>query len=86
MQFRLMFVVATILVGLSLSSPALAAKKFKNLKVLADNGKTLKKGMKKMTRGLGVKCKACHVKGKWDKDDVEAKVKSRAFFKAVVGS
>ncbi|MEM7676590.1 MAG: hypothetical protein AAF449_11365 [Myxococcota bacterium] len=85
MQFKLLFAVGAVLLGLSWASPA-EAKKYKNLKVLADNGKALKKGMKKMTRGLGVKCKACHIKGKWDKDDVQAKVKSREFFEAVVGS
>jgi len=62
-----------------------AKKKLKNLKVLSPKlGKKIGKGMKQLTKGLGVKCIACHVKGKMDKDDVAAKEHSRTFIKAVL--
>ena len=78
---------ATLIAGLGWAPMATAkGKGFKNLTVLKDNGKTLKKGMKAMTKGLGVKCTACHIKGKWHKDDVEAKEEARQFFKVVVGA
>ena len=69
-----------------LASEAEAKKPYENLKVLADNGKTLEKGMKSLTKGLGVKCKACHVKGKFESDDMETKVKARDFFTKTVGT
>ena len=72
-------------IGLASAQPAEAKKGYKNLKVLKDTGKDLKKGMKKLTKGLGVKCKSCHIKGKWDKDDVQVKDTTRKFLKAVVG-
>ena len=67
-------------------SSASAHEDFKNLKVLngADK-KALEKGMKTMTKGLGVKCDACHVKGEFDSDKVEAKLVARNFFTATVG-
>lgn len=56
-----------------------------NIKVLPKHmKKKLDRGMKLLSKGLGVKCKACHIKGKWDKDDRPAKVKARAFFKVVL--
>lgn len=57
----------------------------KNLKVLADDHKAIDRGMKAMAKGLGVKCTACHVKGKFDKDDVPAKAAGRKFLTVVVG-
>jgi hypothetical protein len=58
----------------------------KNLKVLSkDLGKDLGNGMKAFSKGLGVECKACHVKGKLDLDDVAAKDISRKFLADVVG-
>jgi hypothetical protein len=66
-------------------SKADAGKKLKNLKVLSPKlGKKVGKGMKHLTKGLGVKCVACHVKGKMEKDDVAAKEQSRTFIKVVL--
>ncbi|MBI2374394.1 MAG: hypothetical protein HYV07_10405 [Deltaproteobacteria bacterium] len=57
-----------------------------NLKVIeAPNEKALDKAMQGFSKGIGVKCVACHVKGKWDKDDVAAKADARKFFEATVG-
>lgn len=56
-----------------------------NLKVLQDNGKALEKGMKDLSKGLGVKCNACHVKGKFGADDVPAKEVARTFLQAAMG-
>ncbi len=79
---------AIALVGLvQLASPGTAeAGKYKNLKVLKDNGKAVQKGMKHLTKGLGVKCNACHVKGKFAEDSVAAKGATRTFFSATVGN
>lgn len=71
--------------GVSAATTAHADENFKNLKVLKNNGKDLEKGMKAISKGLGVKCTACHVKGEFDSDKVAAKDKTRAFFTAVVG-
>ena len=60
-------------------------EKPKNLKVLADNGKALEAGMKSISKGLGVKCNACHEKGKFDADTVPAKEEARKFFTAAIG-
>jgi len=72
----------------SISLPALAHQEPKNLKVIAKDTKEkdLEKAMKDITKGLGVKCEACHVKGKFDSDDVKAKVGSRNFFTATIGN
>ena len=86
MKLHVILAGSVMAVTLAAAQPAEAKKGFKNLKVLADNGKDLKKGMKNMTKGLGVKCKACHIKGKWAKDDVATKKDSRKFFNAVVGT
>ncbi|MCB9653775.1 MAG: hypothetical protein H6729_06560 [Deltaproteobacteria bacterium] len=70
-----------------LTLPLATAKdheKAKNLKVLMDNGETLEKGMKALSKGLGVKCNACHVKGDFGSDKVEAKEHGRTFLKAVL--
>src|SRR5713226_5974911 len=57
----------------------------KNLKVLQDTGKSFPNGMKSFSKGIGVKCDACHVKGEFDSDKVAAKEDARKFFTAVVG-
>ncbi|MEQ8976588.1 MAG: hypothetical protein RL846_01600 [Deltaproteobacteria bacterium] len=86
MKFRLLLTAsAFVLVLAATSTPASAAKKFENLKVLKDNGKDLEKGMKNMSKGLGVKCTACHVKGDFASDEVKAKDATRKFFTATVG-
>jgi len=76
---------AVVAFSISSTPSAEAGKKLKNLKVLSpDLGKKVGKGMKDLTKGLGVKCVACHVKGKMDKDDVPAKEYSRTFIKVVL--
>lgn len=64
---------------------ARAHEKFQNLKVLEDNGKQLEAGMKALSKGLGVKCNACHEKGKFESDSVATKGDARTFLTAVVG-
>jgi hypothetical protein len=62
------------------------AEEFKNLKVLdGSNKKGFDNAMKSMSKGLGVKCNACHVKGEFESDDKETKLAGRTFFTAVVG-
>jgi hypothetical protein len=57
-----------------------------NLKVLNKAlGEDLEQGMKQFTKGLGVKCDACHEKGKFEVDTVPSKVKARAFLKVALG-
>lgn len=58
--------------------------KLKNLKVIQP-GKEVEAGMKAFSKGLGVKCNACHVKGKFEADDVPEKESTRKFLTAVVG-
>jgi len=68
--------------------PALAhgPEGHKNLKVLsAEDHQALEKGMKAMAKGLGVKCTACHVKGKFDRDDVPEKEAARRFLASGFG-
>lgn len=75
--------------GLSFAAidDAHADKEPKNLKVLdAALGKKIGKGMKGLSKGLGVKCLHCHVKGKMESDDVQAKLDTRDFLKAVLTS
>ena len=60
-------------------------EKHKNLKVLKDTGKDLESAMKLFSKGLGVKCNACHVKGEFDSDKVAEKEVARKFLAAVVG-
>jgi hypothetical protein len=78
------FAVAAALT-LTFQAGAFAEEKHKNLKVLEDNGKVLEQGMKAFSKGLGVKCNACHVKGEFDSDKVEEKLTARKFLDAVVG-
>lgn len=72
---------------LTASNPAAADGPPKNLKVLKSttDGKVLEKAMKELSKGLGVKCASCHVKGKFDSDEVKAKEASRKFLSAVLG-
>ena len=74
------------LVQVSLTASADEPAEFKNLKILdgADK-KAVEKGMKSLSKGLGVKCNACHVKGEFDSDKVEAKGAARAFFNQTIG-
>lgn len=65
-------------------SGAALAKEPKNLKVLKATP-ALEKGMKELSKGLGVKCEACHVKGKYDSDDAPAKDGARQFLQSAVG-
>jgi hypothetical protein len=86
MKFRTALFSLTFVAGLGLAAPSAHAEdKAKNLKVLKDTGKGLQKGMKELTKGLGVKCEACHVKGKFDADDRKTKGAGRDFLKATVG-
>jgi hypothetical protein len=58
----------------------------KNLKVLAEiEHKAFDRSMKSFAKGLGVKCEVCHVKGKFEQDDVPAKLEARKFMDAVIG-
>lgn len=53
-----------------------------NLKVLPPGlGEPLDQGMKKMSKGLGVKCKTCHVGDDYDRDDLPAKAAAREFLR-----
>lgn len=75
-----------LLVQVGYSANASAHEKFENLQVLdGSNKKSVEKGMKSFSKGLGVKCNACHVKGDFDSDKVPAKADARKFLKAVVG-
>lgn len=83
------FLTATALAGafvLGSASTSSAHEDFKNLEVLKDTGKDLEKGMKNLSKGLGVKCTACHVKGEFSSDDVAAKNVTREFFKKAIGA
>jgi hypothetical protein len=77
---------ALVFAGCFAVSNAEAHEEFKNLKVLdgADK-KGLEAGMKTLSKGLGVKCNACHVKGEFDSDKIEAKVAARKFLTSTVG-
>ena len=78
---------AFVTLGLLTAAPLAEARRpYRNLKVLADNGRTLKRAMKYLSKGLGVKCTACHIKGKWSKDDVTEKDDARRFFRDAVDS
>lgn len=55
------------------------------MKVLEHTGSKLKKSMKDFSKGLGVKCTACHVKKDFDSEEKALKDKSRPFFEATVG-
>ena len=88
MKLRTLLVTFALTTGGALGAPSLASagEKFENLKVLKDTGKDLEKGMKNLSKGLGVKCTACHVKGDFDSDKVPTKDATRKFFTAAVGA
>ncbi len=85
MKFRAAFLTLALAFSASAFTTEAQAGEPKNLKLLKFNGKPFKKGMKSLTKGLGVKCKACHVKGKFDSDDMKAKIAGREFFKLTLG-
>jgi hypothetical protein len=61
-------------------------KGHQNLKVLADlPHKQFDTSMKAFSKGLGVKCTACHVEGAYEKDDLPTKQAAREFMTAVIG-
>src|SRR5262245_20548126 len=81
-------------VALALTVAAMATHAFahggshghKNLKVLAESDhKVFDQGMKTFAKGLGVKCEACHVKGKFKQDEVPAKLEARKFMESAIG-
>ena len=88
MKFSAALLSLTLIAGVGLVAPEARAddEKAKNLEILKDTGKKLQKGMKEFTKGLGVKCNACHVKGKFDSDELKPKVAGRDFFKVTVGN
>ena len=79
------FAIAAAFAFGAMSNTASADEKHKNLKVVKDTGKELDVSMKAFSKGLGVKCNACHVKGEFDSDKVEAKGSGRTFLTAAVG-
>ncbi|MEE2903002.1 MAG: hypothetical protein VYC39_11760 [Myxococcota bacterium] len=85
---RIMFVgaiIASLGLAFCINSSDAKAKKNKNLTVLdKELGKKVGKGMKHLTKGLGVKCVSCHVKGKMAEDGVPNKEHTREFIKAVL--
>jgi hypothetical protein len=85
LAYRLKHAPAAVAMGamMLIATPASAAE-HKNLQVLKSSG-DVDKGMKELAKGLGVKCEACHVKGKFESDDVAAKVQAREFLKLTVG-
>lgn len=85
MKFRAAFLTLTLALSATALTGEAQAGEPKNLKVLKFNGKPFKKGMKSFTKGLGVKCKACHIKGKFDSDDMKTKIAGREFLKLTVG-
>lgn len=87
MKFRLLLAASALAFTFTAagSSPAFAKKKFENLKVLQDTGKDLEKGMKSLSKGLGVKCTECHEKGDFASDSVKSKDAARTFLTATVG-
>ena len=73
--------------GIALSAPLRAEEgesKQKNLQVLAA-GKEVEAGMKLFSKGIGVKCNACHIKGEFDSDKMSEKLEARKFLQAVLG-
>lgn len=87
MKLRIALSALSLATATAVAVPAFAGEP-KNLTVIAKDTKEkdLEKAMKAITKGLGVKCEACHVKGKFDSDDVKSKVGSRDFFKITMGT
>ncbi|MBK8013450.1 MAG: hypothetical protein IPK13_19105 [Deltaproteobacteria bacterium] len=83
-RFSLFAIALTAFVAAPLATAKAGDHAAKNLKVLLDNGETLEKGMKTLSKGLGVKCNACHVKGDFASEKVPAKEHGRTFLKAVL--
>ena len=80
------FVALLIAFGASSVAYAHGPKGHQSLKVLRhQTNKKFDAGMKSLSRGLGVKCSACHVKGAYEKDDVPAKEAARDFMTATIG-
>ena len=84
MNVRAFFSVLTLSTAFTVTA---LAHEPQNLKVIskAHSEKELKNSMKDLTKGLGLKCEGCHVKGKPESDDVAAKGASRDFFRATLG-
>lgn len=83
-RWALMF---TIVFGLSCGSGwAWANRKHSNLKVLKPTRGALKRAMKSLSRGLGVKCTKCHVKKDFESEANALKDKTRFFFRQTVDS
>lgn len=66
--------------------PPATQEEHKNMKVIHHTGRSFKKTMKNFSKGVGVKCTACHVKREFDSENKAMKDKSRAFFRKVVGN
>lgn len=65
------------------TAEAHGGEKHTNLKIVPDAGKAIGRGMKRLSKGLGVKCTKCHIKGKLDSDDLAAKISTRRFLQTV---
>lgn len=87
MKFRVALSALSFVTAAAFAVPALAHEPT-NLKVIAKDTKEkdLEKAMKDITKGLGVKCEGCHVKGKFDSDDVKTKISSRDFLAKTIGN
>lgn len=72
---------------LSQGSSADAGKEPQNLKVIkkGTTEKVIDKAMKELSKGLGVKCGSCHVKGKFESDEMKPKLATRDFLAATIG-
>ena len=78
-------VALALALALGFAGNAFADEDHENMKVLDHTGAKLKKAMKNLSKGLGVKCTTCHVKKDFDSEKKPMKDKSRAFFRATVG-
>lgn len=84
-RFTLPTALAGALLLAGISSSAWADEEHENMKILEHTGPRLKKSMKDFSKGVGVKCTACHVKKDFESEEKALKDKSRPFFEAVVG-
>lgn len=75
--------IGALCIGAFAASPAVADDNPKDILV---HGKPLKKAMKNFSKGLGVKCTACHKKKDFESEEVELKDESRPFFKTTISS
>ncbi len=87
MNFRVALSALSLVTAAAFAAPAIAHAPT-NLKVISKDikEKDLEKAMKDITKGLGVKCEGCHVKGKFDSDDVKTKITSREFLTKTIGN